>query len=77
MADLEINLTQQELNALREMSRATGQTEGDLVQNAVRRMINHERGNDHLSLMRSARGLWKDREDLPDWASLRREWNRS
>ena len=77
MAALEINLTEQELDALREMSRTTGQTERDLVQKAVRRMINHEQRDDHLTLMRIGRGLWKNREDLPDWANLRREWNRS
>lgn len=31
---------------------------------------------DGLSLLRQARGMWKDRTDLPSLPDLRREWDR-
>jgi hypothetical protein len=31
---------------------------------------------DRLSLLQQARGMWKDRSDLPAVADLRREWDR-
>jgi hypothetical protein len=31
---------------------------------------------DRLSLLRQARGMWKDRTALPALADLRREWDR-
>lgn len=36
-----------------------------------------EPAGDRLGALRAARGLWKDREDLPDAAALRHEWDRS
>ena len=29
-----------------------------------------------LAKLRAARGLWREREDLPDFAALRSEWDR-
>jgi hypothetical protein len=31
---------------------------------------------DRLSNLRKARGIWKNRDDVPDIQSLRTEWNR-
>jgi hypothetical protein len=33
-------------------------------------------GEDRLSLLRQARGMWKDRTDLPALANVRHEWDR-
>ncbi len=32
--------------------------------------------NTRSALMQKARGIWKDRQDLPDMDQLRSEWNR-
>lgn len=34
------------------------------------------RKNERLSFMQKAKGIWKDRQDLPSPEDLRREWNR-
>ena len=34
------------------------------------------RGQDRLAKLRQACGIWRDRDDLPDFEALRREWDR-
>jgi len=34
-------------------------------------------GTERLQRMQNARGLWKDRSDLPDFQVIRREWDRA
>lgn len=75
--ETEINLTEQELNALREISQRTGKSEGDLVREAVDLFIGQTQTKDRHVLMQKARGIWKDRQDLPAFRELRSEWDRS
>ena len=76
MLDTEINLTEQERNALQEISRRTGRTECELVREALDQFIAQFQHEDHRSLMQQARGIWKDRQDLPSQEELRNEWDR-
>ena len=76
MAETEIILTEHERNALQEISQRTGKTENELIRNAVDQFIAKSKNEDRLALMRKARGIWRDREDLPAFDELRREWNR-
>jgi predicted DNA-binding protein len=73
----EINLTEQERNALREISRRTGRTESELVREAVERFIGQTQTEDRHILMQKGRGIWKDRQDLPSFRELRSEWDRT
>ena len=75
MAEIEVNLTENEERALREMALRTGKTEDELIHDAVDKFIKQglPSGNSGMS---QARGLWKGREDLPDFGKIRREWDR-
>lgn len=75
MAEIEVNLTENEERALREMALRTGKTEDELIHDAVDKLIKQglPSGNSGMS---QARGLWKDRDDLPDFGKIRREWDR-
>jgi hypothetical protein len=42
----------------------------------VKQLIAQFQLEDRLSLLRQARGMWKDRTDLPSLTDLRREWDR-
>jgi predicted DNA-binding protein len=74
----QIYLTPEERDELRIMAARTGRTRSDLIREALDRFLRDEaiEGTDRTTLLRHGRGLWKDREDLPDFESLRREWDR-
>lgn len=76
MLEAELNLTEQERNALQEISRRTGKAEGELIREAVDQLIAHFQNGDRLVPMQKAKGIWKDRQDLPTSKELRSEWNR-
>lgn len=76
MLEAEINLTEQERGALQEISQRTGRTPSELIREAVENLISEFQQEDRRVLMQKAKGIWKDRQDLPAPEELRREWNR-
>ena len=76
MATAEIHLTEQEAQALRDLAQRTGKTPDALLHEAVAQLLSQARHEDRLALLRQARGIWKDRTDLPQLATLRAEFER-
>lgn len=76
MTSTEIKLTDQEHASLTTIARQIGRTEAEVLQEAVRRYITLFQANNRRQLLAQARGMWRDREDLPDLSSLRRELDR-
>lgn len=76
MATANIDLSEQQTQALRELAHRTGRSEGELLRDAVTQYLSRAPSVDRLALLRQARGLWKDRTDLPDLTALRAEWDR-
>jgi len=76
MGRTQIYLTESEQQALRALSRRTGRTQSELIREAVDRFIAQPEKIDRRSLLKQARGMWQSREDLPDLAALRREFDR-
>lgn len=72
----QIYLTHAERKALREVARRLGRTQSELIRAAVDRYLQRYRSADRLELLRQARGIWKDRSDLPDFTAVRRELDR-
>jgi metal-responsive CopG/Arc/MetJ family transcriptional regulator len=77
MIEPEINLTEHERDALDEISQRTGKSQAELIRAAIDHLIAEFQKEDRRSLMQKARGIWKDRQDLPTFEELRREWNRA
>jgi hypothetical protein len=44
-----------------------------LIREAVDGFLDRYREGNRLELLRGARGMWKDRDDLPDFGALRKE----
>ena len=76
MAEIEVNLTENEERALREIALRTGKTEGELIRGAVEKLIKQGLPGGNSGMLQ-ARGMWRDRDDLPDFEKLRREWDRT
>jgi hypothetical protein len=72
----ELHLTEQEQTALETMAQRAGKTPDELVHDAIKQLIAQFQSEDRLRLLRQARGMWKDRSDLPILTDLRREWDR-
>lgn len=81
MTRTQINLTDSQTDALRKLARRTGKTEDELLQEAVGKLIGEvgeaeAKRQKRLKGLRQARGIWKDREDLPDLREVRKEFDR-
>ncbi len=76
MSETEIKLTDHERSALQEIAQQSGKTESQLIHEAVNHFIREFQKKDRRIFMQKARGIWRDRQDLPKLEELRREWNR-
>jgi len=73
----QIYLTEKEKKAVRSIARRLGKTQSEVIRTAVDRFIDRESTGNRLDMLRSGHGLWKDRQDLPDFELLRRELDRT
>lgn len=77
MATAYIELSDQETQALERLAQQTGKTQAELLHEAVTDFLAHVDTSDRLDLLQQARGIWRDRADLPDVQTLREEFDRS
>jgi Arc/MetJ-type ribon-helix-helix transcriptional regulator len=76
MVRTQIYLTEEERRGLENMSRVTGKKQSELIREAVDRLLDLAEGSQRDAVLQEAAGLWRDRKDLPDFAAVRRSWNR-
>ena len=69
-------MTERERLALQSIAHETGRKQSELIRQAIDHFIEQHQGHDRRALLEQARGLWKEREDLPDFRVLRDELNR-
>ena len=72
----QIYISEEQKQALDDVARTTGTSLSQLIRDAIDKYVSQARGHERLKLLREARGSWADRKDLPDFAALRREWDR-
>ena len=72
----QIYLTEKERRALKSLASRLGRSQSEIIRAAVDGYIERYQEGNRLDLLRQARGLWADREDLPDFSEVRREIDR-
>jgi hypothetical protein len=73
MAIAGLHLTKQKQRALEIIAPRMEKTPDEFVRDAVTQLITQCQTADQRRLLRQARGMWKDRNDLLSSANLRRE----
>lgn len=76
MVRTQIYLTEEERAALRRIAQQTGRKQSELIRRAIDDFIDRFQPRDRRAMLEQARGMWKDRDDLPDFRALRRELDR-
>ena len=76
MVRTQIYLTDNQREELAAISKTVGKKQSELIREAVDRFIDEEGHNRRKVVLHEAAGIWKDREDLPDFRAMRAEWDR-
>ena len=76
MVRTQIYLTEEERDALNALAEATGKKQSELIREAVDLLIDIAAGSSRDVILENAEGIWRDRDDLPDFSATRRSWDR-
>ncbi|MBK5966949.1 CopG family transcriptional regulator [Thiocystis minor] len=76
MIRTQIFLTNDQSHQLRELKKVTGKNQSELIRQAIDTYLDRQTTTDRQAILESARGLWRDRQDLPDLFALRAEFER-
>lgn len=77
MVRTQLYLTPEEQDALQALSRRTGRSQSELIREAINDLLARSDEPERRSQIHQARGLWSDRDDLPEFDALRREMDRA
>lgn len=76
MIRTQVYLSEQDRQALRELSDSTGKPMSELIREAIDLLVRRSGYAGKKAVLRSLAGIWRDRTDLPDFEAVREEWER-
>lgn len=76
MVRTQIYLTQEQRDELTALAQTSGKKQSELIREAIDRLLDQAGSGRREAVLREVAGIWKDRTDLPDFGSLRTEWDR-
>lgn len=77
MVRTQIYLTEQQRDKLAAIAKTVGKKQSELIREAIDRFIDQVSSSRRELVLREAVGIWKDRTDLPDFNTIRVEWDRN
>ncbi len=76
MIRTQIYLTNRQRVELAAIAKVAGKKQSELIREAIDRFIDRSSYSRREKVLRETAGLWKDRDDLPDFEAVRTEWDR-
>ncbi len=76
MVRTQIYLTKEERSGLIALAKTSGKKQSELIREAIDRFLALFDDVRYRAVMDNAAGMWKDRDDLPDFRASRRSWDR-
>jgi len=76
MIRTQIYLTDKQRAELAVIAKNMGKKQSEIIREAIDRLIDQTDQNQKKTALRKAAGIWKDRDDLPDFRAIRSEWDR-
>ena len=76
MIRTQIYLTDKQRAELAVIAKNMGKKQSEIIREAIDRLIDQTNHNQKKTALRKAAGIWKDRDDLPDFRAIRSEWDR-
>ena len=76
MVRTQIYLTEQQRDELAAMAQTKGINQSELIRQAIDSFIDQAGESHRQAVLAKAAGLWKGRDDLPDFETARANWDR-
>ena len=76
MIRTQIYLTEDESMGLKRFAKLRKTSQSELIRQAIDELLRQGETQSRKEAFRKARGIWKDRTDLPDFEELRRDLDR-
>jgi metal-responsive CopG/Arc/MetJ family transcriptional regulator len=76
MIRTQIYLTDKQRTELAIIAKNLGKKQSEIIREAIDRLIDQAGQNQKKTALQKAAGIWKNRKDLPDFRSMRSEWDR-
>jgi predicted transcriptional regulator len=72
----QIYLTEEEKQLIEKLANQTGESESAIIRQAIERYLDISNEKNRNQYLQAGKGLWKDREDIPNIRELREEFER-
>ena len=76
MIRTQIYLTDKQRAKLAVIAENMGKKQSEIIREAIDRFIDQTGRNRKNTALKEAAGIWKNRDDLPDFRAIRSEWDR-
>ncbi len=76
MIRTQVYLTEKQRAELAAIAKTVGKKQSEIIRDAIDRFIEQEGQAKRRTVLQQAVGIWKDRDDLPDFEATRAGWDR-